>query len=273
MKFWTKQRLGGLGLILGLLLLLAIPGLFWRSQQLAQVRANYRSPMAPIIMVPGSSANQNRFNQLVQQLNTEIGTQHSLLRVEVLTNGQLKTTGTIRKGDYRPFIVVGFQDSRDGPANIQRQAKWFTIAFKSLQKAFHFNRFSAMGHSNGGLVLTLFMEHDLQATGAHAERLMTIGTPFNLEEWDTSVETPLFKELVADRQSLPKELVVYSIAGTETYGGDGIVPVDSVNRGKYIFQKQVKSFTQVTVTGTQAKHGGLPENQQIIKLMRQDLLK
>jgi len=267
-----RRRFRSLGIILGLLLLLAIPGFFWRSQQLADVRANYRSAMAPVFLVPGSSATQNRFNELVKELNAQTKTKHSLLRVEVLTNGKLKTTGTVRPGDRRPFIVVGFQNRSDGMTNILRQAKWFSIAFQELQRTYHFNRFSAMGHSNGGLVLTLFMEHDLANTGVHAERLMTIASPFNLEEWDTNVDTPLFKKLVAGRNNLPKQLVVYSIAGTDTYGGDGIVPFDSVNRGKYIFQKQVHSFTQITVTGADAKHAGLPENQQIVKLIQQDLL-
>jgi len=50
------------------------------------------------------------------------------------------------------------------------------------------------------------------------------------------------------------------------------VPFDSVNRGKYLFQDQVKGFTQITVTGANANHADLPENQQIVALIRQDLL-
>lgn len=271
-RFKLTHQWASVGAVLLLIVLLAIPGILWRSQQLTDVRANYRSPMAPVFLVPGSSATQNRFNDLVKELNAKTKTKHSLLRVEVMTNGQLKMSGTIRPGDQRPFIVVGFEDRRDGTANILRQAQWFTIAFKALQQTYHFNHFSAMGHSNGGLVLTLFMERNLAATKAHAERLMTIASPFNLEEPNPQVDTPLFKQLVAGRQNLPQQLVVYSIAGTETYGGDGIVPFDSVDRGKYIFQKRVQHFTQITVTGADAKHAGLPENQQIVKLIRQDLL-
>lgn len=272
MNHWIRQHGLSAIIVIGVLTLLSLPGFLWRPQQLAVVRSAYRSPMAPVFLVPGSSATQNRFNQLVTELNAKNKTQHSLLRVEVMTDGRLKTTGMIRRNDLHPYIVVGFQNRRDGTTNILKQAKWFAIAFRALQKAYGFNRFSAMGHSNGGLVLTLFMEDDLAQTGAHAERLMTIASPFNLEEWDPTVDTPLFSRLVAGRSRLPKNLVVYSIAGTETYGGDGIVPLDSVSRGKYIFQKQVHSFTQVTVSGADAKHAGLPENQQIVKLIRQDLL-
>lgn len=257
--------------VLGLLLLLCLPGFCWQPHQLAHVRANYRSLLDPVILVPGSSATQNRFNALINELNRETPEAHSLLRVEVLTNGTLKYSGTLRAGDNHPFIVVGFQNHHDGYQNILKQAAWFDTAFKALQATYHFNHFSAIGHSNGGLILTLFMENDLAAT-THADRLLTIATPFNLEEKEADVDTPMFKQLESGRQRLPKQLVVYSIAGSKTYTGDGIVPFDSVNRGKYLFQDQVKGFTQITVTGANATHADLPENQQIVALIRQDVL-
>lgn len=258
--------------LLGLLVLLCVPGFLWQPHQAATVRANYRSYLDPIILVPGSSATQNRFNALVKELNHETPKTHSLLRVEVMTDGTLKYSGTLQSGDEHPFIVIGFQNHHDGYRNILKQAQWFATAFKQLQATYHFNHFSAMGHSNGGLVLTLFLEDDLAATHAHADRLMTIATPFNLEEADPDVDTPLFKRLESGRQRLPHELVVYSIAGSKTYTGDGIVPFDSVNRGKYLFQDQVKAFTQITVTGANANHADLPENQQIVGLICQDIL-
>lgn len=269
MRFALKR---GVLLIVGLLALLCVPGFLWQPHQAAVVRANYRSFMAPVFLVPGSSATQNRFNALVTELNRETPTAHSLLRVEVMTDGTLKYTGSIRSGDAHPFIVVGFQNHHDGYQNILKQTKWFALAFEALQKTYQFNHFSAMGHSNGGLILTLFMENELDQKQVKAERLMTIASPFNLEEKNADVDTPMFNDLEAGRQRLPKKLVVYSIAGSKTYTGDGIVPFDSVNRGKYLFQDQVKGFTQITVTGANANHADLPENQQIVALIRQDLL-
>lgn len=270
MRHLTSWR--SFGLIIGLVVLLGVPGLLWRSHQVAVVRATYKSPVAPVILVPGSSATQNRFNALVKELNGQTKTQHSLLRVEVKTNGHLVYNGAIRHGDKRPFIVIGFQNHHDGAVNIRKQARWFAIAFRALQRTYHFNHFSAMGHSNGGLVLTLFLENDLAATGATADRLMTIAASFNLEQASATVETPLFKQLVAGRDRLATSLIVYSIAGSKSYTGDGIVPFASVNRGKYIFQKRVRSFTQIIVSGANANHAHLPENRQIVRLIRQDLL-
>lgn len=258
--------------VVSVIILLCLPGFLWRPQQRSEVRDHYQTLMAPVFLVPGSSATQNRFNALVTELNHETSSSHSLLRVEVKTNGQLVYTGSIRPGDEHPFIVIGFQNHNDGYQNILKQAKWFALAFNALQKTYKFNHFSAMGHSNGGLILTLFMEDSLNQRTVTANRLMTIASPFNLEEKDPDVDTPLFKRLTANRQHLPRQLVVYSIAGSKTFTGDGIVPFDSVNRGKYIFQDQVKGFTQITVTGANANHADLPENQQIVGLMCQDLL-
>lgn len=266
-----KKRVISFLVLVTAILLLSVPGFLWRPQQVTSVRATYRSAMAPVFLVPGSSATQNRFNELVTELNHETTTKHSLLRVEVMTNGQIQYTGSITRKDTQPIIVVGFQNHHDGYDTIKKQAVWFNLAFRQLQKTYHFNHFSAMGHSNGGLVLTLFLEHSLPKE-TYAERLMTIGTPFNLEESNPDVDTPLFKELSADRKRLPRSLTVYSIAGSEGYAGDGIVPFDSVNRGKLIFQGNVRHFTQMTITGANANHADLPENQQIVALIRSDLL-
>ncbi|MGL5688277.1 MAG: alpha/beta hydrolase, partial [Weissella cibaria] len=51
-----------------------------------------------------------------------------------------------------------------------------------------------------------------------------------------------------------------------------IVPEESVEAGKYIFQKQVAHYTQITVTGDDAQHSDLPQNDQIVQLIQQNVL-
>jgi len=46
-----------------------------------------------------------------------------------------------------------------------------------------------------------------------------------------------------------------------------------VNQGKYVFQNQVAHYTQITVTGDDTTHSDLPQNKQIVLLIRQYLLK
>ncbi|SCA91551.1 hypothetical protein LP2241_20321 [Pseudolactococcus piscium] len=42
--------------------------------------------------------------------------------------------------------------------------------------------------------------------------------------------------------------------------------------GKYIFQNQVKTYTQITVSGSDAEHSSLPENTEVITLIQEYLL-
>lgn len=82
----------------------------------------------------------------------------------------------------------------------------------------------------------------------------------------------MLQDFIKGREKLPSDLTVYSIMGTETYDDDGIVPEQSVQTGKFIFQKQVAHFTEITVTGDDAQHSDLPQNQQIVDLIQQYVL-
>ncbi|WP_125980973.1 alpha/beta hydrolase [Loigolactobacillus iwatensis] len=266
-----KEKNFWYGLLLVLFtMIIGVSGYQWQKKSIDLQQTHFQSPMDPIFLVPGSSANQNRFDSLVILLNKR-SLKRSLLKVTVQTNGQLKFSGHLKPRDKRPFIVVGFQDNHDGYANIKRQAKWFSIAYQKLARMYHFNHFSGMGHSNGGLVLTFFLEKYLPKNNK-IDRLMTIATPFNLEK-KTSKKTPMLKDLIAHRNRLSKKMRVYSIAGTENYKGDGIVPFISVDSGKYIFQNQVANYTEIIVTGANTNHSDLPENKQIVNVMGQYLLR
>ena len=265
---WWRWLLGVIAV-----LVIFLPSVGWMQQRITQYKTNYRTPLNPTIMVPGSSASQNRFDTLITQLRKETKASHSVLKVKVAENGQISYTGSIRQGDNQPFIVIAFENNRDGYENINKQAKWLSLAIKDLVKTYHFNHFSALGHSNGGLILSLFLEKDFpQIKHVAIDKLMTIATPYNMESDSTTTRTAILKELVAGRSKLPKKLTVYSVAGTENYSSDGTVPANSVNQGKYVFQNQVAHYTQITVTGDDTTHSDLPQNKQIVLLIRQYLL-
>jgi len=195
------------------------------------------------------------------------------LKLTVATDGSIKYSGSIRRNDYEPFIVVGFENNKDGKANIDKQAVWLNTAFKDLVKTYRFNHFRALGHSNGGLIWTLFLERYLkESPKVSIDRFMTIASPYNMESTSTTPSTDMYKELYKYREGLPNSLTMYSIAGTENYTSDGTVPYNSVNAGKYIFQNQIKHFTEITVTGANTTHSDLPQNKQIVALIRQYLL-
>lgn len=230
------------------------------------------SRMKPIIFVPGSSATINRFDDLFKELNAT-GPVHSILKVQVNENNQLVFHGKLNPRDRQPFIVVGFQDNRDGYSNIKKQTKWLNLALTEIQNRYHFRDFSAIGHSNGGLVWTNYLEQDYAASSFNIPTLMTLGTPFNFSETSMQRRTEMLNDFIANNNQLPDNLVMYSVAGTDDYTDDGIVPVESVLAGKYIYQKKVKSYTQITVSGANAQHSSLPENPEVVNLIQTKVIK
>ena len=269
-----KIKLQRRWLVLVLLLVtgcLAILAAHWANQNIELMENRQRSVMSPVIMIPGSSATVNRFDSLVRKLNRVDHRNHSLLKVKVYNNGQITYSGKIQPRDREPFIVVGFQNNHDGYQNIKLQARMFNKAFKQLKSRYAFNNFKGIGHSNGGLVYTYFLEHYFNERQIRITRLLTIASPYNFAE-PLNRKTEMLSDFEDARDQLPKNLSVYAVVGSENYIEDGLVPVSSAEAGKYIYQGVVNHYTQITVTGKLAQHSALPQNKQVIDIIQQYIL-
>ena len=261
---------------LTIIILLAVPGYSWMKKTNKEHAERQRSQLSPLIMVPGSSATVNRFNELVDLLNENTPYKHSLLKVEISEDGTLTYSGSMKKEDNEPFIVIGFQNNHDGYSNIKKQAGWLDDDFYEIAKTYMFNNFKAFGHSNGGLIWTYWLEHyysNNYSDEITIKSLMTLGSPYNFSEKSIKYKTQMMTDFIKYRKRLPKNMIVYSLSGGENYESDGIVPESSVEAGKYIFQNQVKSYTTMTVTGAEAQHSSLPQNKQVVKIIQEYLLK
>ena len=271
-KAWRWRDHGLLLVVLLLLVFLTSTAYSWTRENIDQLTKWRNSRLSPVIMIPGSSATENRFDSLVDKLNETSPVKHSLLKVKVYSSGKITYSGSIRAKDNEPVIVVGFENNQDGYENIKKQAKFFDMAFAQLQDRYNFNNYKAFGHSNGGLILTAFLEKYASQYDVTLKRLMTLGTPYNFNEATLSHKTQMLADFIKSKKKLPTSLNVYSIAGTEDYDSDGLVPLGSVEAGKYIYQGQVQHYTEITVTGGNAQHSDLPQNQQIVSLIQTDLL-
>jgi len=252
-----------------ILILLGIPSYIWTKRNVTTLAGRYNSPMSPVIMIPGSSASANRFDDLVKTVNRKYGEHHSLLKMTVHTNNKITYSGSIRPNDERPFIVVGFENNNDGYSNIKKQAAWFNIAFNKLKSRYRFNTFNAFGHSNGGLIWTYFFENYFDDSTFNVNQMLTVGTPYNFEEKNTSNRTQMLNDLVKKRNKIPDDLAYYSIAGTQLYSDDGIVPLGSVDAGKYIYEGHIKHYTLITLTGDKAQHSDMIASNQFINIFHQ----
>lgn len=251
---------------------MAIFGLQWTHQNMRNAIPSANSRVSPIILVPGSSETQERFDAMVNELNGKTKTSSSLLKVTVHTDNHLSYSGTFQPGKSHPYIVIAFQNNHDGYSNIKKQAKWFSHAMTILSAKYRFNHFSAIGHSNGGLVLTRYLEKYFNQQKMRINTLMTIASPYNFSETNIDKRTQILTDLIKDNSKIPTNLVMYSVAGTENYNNDGTVPFASVEAGKYIFQKRAKNYTQITVTGEDTTHHDLPQNGEIVSFIQQYVL-
>lgn len=255
-----------------ILTIVAIPSYFSTKNDIKTLAGRYNSPLSPIIMIPGSSASATRFEDLVGTINKKFDEHHSLLELTVHKNDTITYKGSIKNNDNRPFIVVGFENNKDGYSNIKQQARWFSIAFDDLMSRYKFNNFDGFGHSNGGLIWTYYLEHYFDSNDINMNRMMTVGTPYNFEERNQSKRTQMLSDFEKNKSKLPTDLTYYSIAGTKAYTDDGIVPIGSVEAGKYIFEGQINHYTLITLTGKNAQHSDMIDNPQFISLFHQYII-
>ena len=251
---------------------LAVPSYSWTRKNVQKIEKFYNSKLSPIIMIPGSSATENRFDGLVTKLNQDRqGTKHSLLKVKVWNDGTITYSGSIDAKDNEPIIVIGFENNKDGYSNIKKQAKMVNQAFDALQSKYNFNNFKGLGHSNGGLIYTAFIENYLGDYDVDLKTLMTIGTPYNFTEINIKNKSEMLADFIKAREAIPTTLHMYSVAGTITYDSDELVPDASVSAGKYIYQNQAETYTEITVTGEDAQHSDLPTNDEVVALIKQHI--
>ena len=254
------------------LISLVVPSYSWTRKNVQKIEKFYNSKLSPIIMIPGSSATENRFDGLVTKLNQDRqGTKHSLLKVKVWNDGTITYSGSIDAKDNEPIIVIGFENNKDGYSNIKKQAKMVNQAFEALQEKYNFNNFKGLAHSNGGLIYTAFIENYLGDYDVDLKTLMTIGTPYNFTETNIKNKSEMLADFIKNREAIPTTLHMYSVAGTITYDSDELVPDASVSAGKYIYQNQAASYTEITVTGEDAQHSDLPTNDEVVALIKQHI--
>ena len=148
----------------------------------------------------------------------------------------------------------------------------FNAAITVLQEKYSFNSFKGLGHSNGGLVYTVFLQQYLaNHSGLGMEKLLTIGSPYNLNKKNLNHRVAMLDDFVANQGKLPKNLQHLSILGIFFRDGDGIVHRSSVEAGSLIYKGKIASHREVVITGKTAHHSSLPQNDQVIDLIREFL--
>ncbi|MCA5011507.1 MULTISPECIES: alpha/beta hydrolase [unclassified Enterococcus] len=229
----------------------------------------------PTIMVPGTNGTVDRFDGLIKAL--KVNEQSEVLKVTVATDGTTSFSGKLSPSSEHPIIVIAFEDSSDDTLAVQ--GKWYQQALTAIQKKYIFKTYNYLGHSNGGLVITSYLENFLLTEDPELNKLITLGTPYNGtsdKENDTVTNagevkqvSQLLKSYVQNRHEIPSTIDMLNIAGEiEDSATDGTVPVQSVFSGSMIYQENVSDYQELLIQGERTKHSELVENKEFIKQLQ-----
>lgn len=231
--------------------------------------AQVNHPIAtPLILVPGTYGTQNRFDEMLATLKTTTP-DLSVEKITVHTDGTLKVTGKIKKSSQHPVFVIAFEEAEDGIEAISQQAQWFQQALHSILDFYDFETYNFVGHSNGGLVFTEYLEYLQTTDEPQVASMITLGTPYNdvVEEENQNYQSANVTEwlnhyLVSSIRQTNFEMI--NIAGSlNNQATDGTVPLASVQMGAQIFQNKTEYQEKIV----SASHSNLTENEEVLELL------
>ncbi|ALS01498.1 hypothetical protein ATZ33_08995 [Enterococcus silesiacus] len=270
-----KRRVPKILLIVGVVLMLFL--LFQKSlTAFAEKFTPTSEPVeiqTPTIFVPGTNGTVNRFNGLIKTLDSKA----DVLKVTVATDGTVSSKGKLTSSTEHPSIVIAFKDSSDDTLPVQ--GKWYQLALSYIQKRYSFETYNYLGHSNGGLVITSYLEEFQQPDDPILAKLITLGTPYNdtSKKYNDAVTSftqlketsELLKGYLKNLENIPDTIKMLNIAGeVDDTASDNTVPVQSVFSGRSIYQEQVAEYQEVLIQGEKTSHSELVENQTVVQLLK-----
>lgn len=231
----------------------------------------------PVVMVPGTNGNVDEFDELIAALKKkETGVDTVKLTVE--DDGTVQAEGQFSVQTTHPILVIAFEDGSD--ESLPKQATWLQAALNYAQQFYSFSTYDYLGYSNGGLIITGYLENDKHQSDPTLNHLVTLGTPYNGTSWEDNDNSSSFTQpkknsaLLADylekKNKLPKNITVYNLSGNvDNQNSDGTVPLTSVLAGRLLYGDS-KSYQEITVAEN-ADHGSLIENEKTVQLLQKYL--
>lgn len=114
---------------------LAVPSYSWTRKNVQKIEKFYNSKLSPIIMIPGSSATENRFDGLVTKLNQDRqGTKHSLLKARSGMMGPLLIVGVLMPKTMNRLSSLVLKTTRMATAILKSKPRWLTKLLKPCKK-------------------------------------------------------------------------------------------------------------------------------------------
>ncbi|MGO3912422.1 alpha/beta hydrolase [Enterococcus viikkiensis] len=269
-----------IGIIISIIIVCFVGMILFKTKNSAHASKKIETPLAipaPVIMVPGTNGDVDRFDSLVNSLK-ETEKNVDEIKITVNKDDSITSSGQFTKKTKRPIIAIAFEDGSD--PSLPKQARWFQKALEYAEKHYTFNTYDYLGYSNGGLIITGYLENEQKSNDPALYHLITLGTPYNDTSWDYNennstftkpkAKSDLLKYYLKDKQNIPKNITVYNIAGNvDNQNTDTTVPLTSVLAGRLIYGDSEK-YKEIIVN-EQSDHGSLIENPKTLKLIKEYL--
>ncbi|WP_226674862.1 alpha/beta hydrolase [Rossellomorea aquimaris] len=227
----------------------------------------------PTVFVHGYKGTYNSFRTMLDRFENQHGWGQKTLEITVSDSGSVRYKGSIPDNPTSPPLVqVIFENNR---ASLDKQGIWLENAMKLLHHQFNVSNVNIVAHSMGGLASTKYLEDTTDSPFVpKTHKFITIATPFlgvtkdSYDQINTGAavidlkpESRALKELFINRNMIPSDIEVFSIAGS----GDDVVNVQSALGSEFIFEKN--TFQSQIVYDPSISHSGLHETVKVDRLV------
>lgn len=264
------------------------PSVTHKTQQTKHQSANTVSAKVnvPTLMIHGVGGTFESEMPMVKQAVQKGYAQWGLV-VHVKANGQVTTRGSL-KNKPNPIILVRFDNNVAGEL---QDAKWIKNVLTTLKTKYDVTEYNIVGHSMGAYAAVYYEEYySHEANQPKLDKLVTLAGPFDgiiterktrwigrvsdriLKLWDDTpnlnrltatgkpkIIHPEYQLLLNKRNEFPSSAHVLNMYGNLKNGtnSDGTVTNISSESLAYLIGSRVTSFREKMITGYDASHYGL----------------
>lgn len=249
--------------------IISLVSLITLSQKITTQTAKAATTADPVFFVVGSYSDSTTWDKMYQRLDPTDS--HPIVKLYVAENGAVTRTNVrTTNNNKRPFVTVSFQDILWNDQAVYTNAACLQNAIETYRAKDPFNSADIVAHSNGGNVVTRYMETD---DSVNFNNFISIGTPYNMRAENTQPATDMLLSLVAGASRLNHSMNVINVIGSAIgdNSNDTAVSRDSAMAGDHIFYGNVASFSRLYLTGNDAVHPNQASSAQVAQILSSHL--
>ncbi|MBD5806705.1 alpha/beta hydrolase [Limosilactobacillus walteri] len=245
----------------------------------AAISGKYVHSTTPTLFFHGYGSGAHAEEYMVNGF-VKAGVSQTVITADVAGNGTVTLKGNIPHGAINPLVKVNFEDNHTSDYALQGQ--WVKNVLEELQAKYHFKKVNIEAHSMGNMAVMYYL-----LTNAGNRNLPQIqkqvamaGTfdgaigwnePANLtvnsQTGKPSAMNDSYQRLLALRHRYPKQIKLLNIYGDLSNGNDSQVSNASCKSLKYLVNNRPRSYREIKITGSNAKHELLHHNPQVNKIL------